>query len=244
MKGIILAGGTGSRLYPLTKVTNKHLLPIGRKPMIFYPIEKLIEAGITDIMIVTGTDHMGDMISMLGSGTEMGCSFTFRVQDSPNGIGGALKLCRNFSGGDPVAVLLGDNIFEDSIVSYVDEFKAWIDDVNDDKKALLILKKVKDANRFGVAVIDEIRNEIIEIEEKPKKPKSNLCITGIYFYDKSVFDFIDCLKPSKRDEYEITDVNNGYIREGVVKFKIMDGWWTDAGTFSSYKKANVLVDLE
>ena len=241
MKGIVLAGGKGTRLMPLTKATNKHLLPIGRKPMIFYPVEKLTEAGITDIMIITGTDHMGDMINMLGSGKDLGCKLTFKVQDEPDGIAGALSLCKDFVGEDTVAVLLGDNIFEESIEKYVKKFSSWImmSEVNDSKQCMLILKEVKNARRFGVATVE---ND--EIVEKPKTPKSNLCVTGIYFYDKHVFDFVKELSVSDRGEFEITDVNNYYINNGIARYDILEGWWTDAGTFSSYERANNLINSQ
>ena len=244
MKGIVLAGGKGTRLMPLTKATNKHLLPIGRKPMIFYPVEKLTEAGITDIMIITGTDHMGDMINMLGSGKDLGCKLTFKVQDEPDGIAGALSLCKDFVGEDTVAVLLGDNIFEESIEKYVKRFSSWImmSEVNDVKQCMLILKEVKYARRFGVATVEN--DEIVEIVEKPKTPKSNLCVTGIYFYDKHVFDFVKELSVSDRGEFEITDVNNYYINNGIARYDILEGWWTDAGTFSSYERANNLINSQ
>lgn len=233
MKGIILAGGTGSRLHPLTKVTNKHLLPMGNYPMIVHSIKKLVNAKITDIMIITGTEHMGDMISLLGSGAEYDCSFTFRVQDKPDGIGGALALCENFVGTDSCVVILGDNIFEDTLSQYVNDF------IQNNRSCQLLLKEVPDPERYGVATFQG--NRVTKIEEKPKHPKSNHAITGIYMYDSKVFDIINTLAPSSRGEYEITDINNAYIHAGEMFYKVMKGWWTDAGTLKSYQRANQLV---
>lgn len=233
MKGIILSGGTGSRLHPLTSATNKHLLPIGRKPMIFYPIEKLVQAGIRDILIVTGTEHMGSIVTLLGSGNRFHCTFTYKVQDEPGGIAQALGLARVFTGFDKIAVILGDNIFEDDITSYVDEYR------KQESGAKILIKEVEDPERYGVAEITE--NKILSIEEKPLKPKSNYCVTGIYFYDYNVFSVIDNLKPSNRGELEITDVNNYYVEKGKLTYNILNGYWTDAGTFESYKKANELA---
>lgn len=231
MKGIVLAGGTGSRLYPLTKVTNKHLLPVGSKPMIFYPIEKLTGAGIREILIVTGTEHMGDVVSLLGSGKDFGCRFTYKVQDEAGGIAQALGLAENFAGGDAMTVILGDNIFEDDLSDMVAGYP--------DEGASIMLKEVEDPTRYGVAELDGDR--IVGIEEKPARPKSNLCVTGIYMYDARVFDYIRTLKPSGRGELEITDVNNHYIREGAMTFSVMKGWWTDAGTPESLWRANELM---
>jgi len=231
MKGIVLAGGTGSRLYPLTKVTNKHLLPVGNKPMIYYPIEKLTQAGIDEILIVTGTEHVGDVVNLLGSGKDFGCRFTYKVQDEAGGIAQALGLARNFAGGDSMSVILGDNIFEMSLNDPVKNF--------DSSAASILLKEVDDPERFGVAEIEA--DKIKTIEEKPENPKSNFAVTGIYFYPPDVFDIIETLKPSGRGELEITDVNNHYVRENRMKFSVMDGWWTDAGTLNSYKKANELA---
>ncbi len=231
MKGVILAGGTGSRLYPLTKVTNKHLLPIGDKPMIYYPIEKLVECGIQEILIVTGTEHMGDVVNLLGSGFDFKCKFTYKVQDEAGGIAQALALAKHFASGEPVTVILGDNIFESSIKNAVQTF--------DGNGAKILLKEVEDPSRYGVAEID--KNRIVSVEEKPEKPKSNYCVTGVYMYDARVFDYIKTLKPSQRGELEITDVNNQYIRDGELKYEILDGWWTDAGTPESYRHANELI---
>lgn len=231
MKGIVLAGGTGSRLYPLTKVTNKHLLPVGSKPMIYYPIEKLIGAGIQEVLIVTGTEHMGDVVSLLGSGKDFGCRFTYKVQDEAGGIAQALGLAENFVGGDTMTVILGDNVFEDDLADAVAGYPG--------EGASIMLKEVDDPTRYGVAVLDG--NKITGIEEKPAHPISNLCVTGVYMYDAQVFDYIRTLKPSGRGELEITDVNNHYIREGMMEFSVMQGWWTDAGTFDSLRRANELM---
>ncbi|MFC1754931.1 sugar phosphate nucleotidyltransferase [Thermoproteota archaeon] len=233
MKGIVLAGGTGARLYPLTKVTNKHLLPVGHKPMIFHPIEKLIEAGITEILIVTGIEHMGDVVALLGSGREFGCAFTYKVQDEAGGIAQALGLAKNFCNDDAMVVILGDNIFEDSIKSGIEAF------LNQKTGARLFLKETSEPQRFGVPVIAD--NKIVKIEEKPNQPKSNYAVTGIYMYDNRVFDFIEKCTPSKRNELEITDVNNFYIEQDSCFYETLKGWWTDAGTFESLKHANDLM---
>jgi len=233
MKGVILAGGTGSRLYPLTKVTNKHLLPIGNKPMIYHPIEKMIEAGITEILIVTGIEHMGHVVGLLGSGKDFNCRFTYKVQDEAGGIAQALGLAENFTHGDRIAVILGDNIFEDSLVHFIKDYALQ------GSGAKVILCQVPDPNRFGVA---ELKGErIISIEEKPAKPKSNWAVTGVYFYDSRVFNIIKTLKPSGRGELEITDVNNAYIRENLMTFGLFKGWWTDAGTFESLRNADKMT---
>ncbi|WP_234571392.1 sugar phosphate nucleotidyltransferase [Rhodohalobacter sp. 614A] len=231
MKGIVLAGGTGSRLYPLTKVTNKHLLPVGNKPMIYYPIEKLTGIGIEEILIVTGTEHMGDVVNLLGSGKDFGCRFTYKVQDEAGGIAQALGLAENFCGDEPMTVILGDNIFEAGLSKARENF--------DGTGSQILIQKVEDPERFGVAELEGDR--IVGIEEKPKDPKSEYAVTGIYMYDSQVFDLIKNLKPSKRGELEITDVNNHYIENGTMKYSILDGWWTDAGTPESYKVANNLA---
>jgi len=233
MKGIVLAGGTGSRLRPLTKVTNKHLLPVGRYPMIFYPIYKLKEAGIKEILIVTGREHMGDVIELLGSGRDFGLDFTFKVQDRAGGIAEALGLAENFVKDEKCVVILGDNIFKDNISGYVEKFE------KQGEGAKVLLKEVENPERFGVA---EIRGEkIISIEEKPKKPKSNFAVTGIYMYDSEVFSIIKTLKPSQRGELEITDVNNRYLEMNKLTYDFLKGWWTDAGTFESLFVANKLT---
>jgi glucose-1-phosphate thymidylyltransferase len=233
MKAIVLAGGTGSRLMPLTKVTNKHLLPVGREPMIFHPIRKLVRAAIRDILVVTGTEHMGDVVGLLGSGIDFDCAFTYRVQDRPGGIAQALGLAREFARGERVVVLLGDNVFEDELGTYVERFG------RQERGARLLLKEVEDPNRFGVAEV--LDGRIVSIEEKPEQPKSRYAVTGIYFYDERVFDFIATLHPSGRGELEISDVNNEYVRRGEAAFDVLDGWWTDAGTFESLTRANELV---
>lgn len=230
MKGIILAGGTGSRLRPLTNVTNKHLLPVGRYPMIFYPIYRLKQAGLRDILIVTGREHMGDVIELLGSGKDFGMEFTYKVQDEAGGIAQALGLAEHFVNGDRCVVILGDNIFEDDITPYIENFEAQ------DKGAKILLKEVPDPQRFGVPVFKE--GKIVAIEEKPKEPKSNFAVTGIYMYDSEVFGIIKTLKPSWRGELEITDVNNAYLNRGTLSYDILKGWWTDAGTPESLYRAN------
>ncbi|MEI8134140.1 MAG: sugar phosphate nucleotidyltransferase [bacterium] len=231
--GIILAGGTGSRLLPCTKVTNKHLLPIGEMPMIFYPLKKLVGAGITDILIVTGTEHMGDFISLLGSGKDFGCRLTYRVQDEAGGIAQALALAERFANSQPMCVILGDNIFEDSISATISTF------MKDSSIAHIILKEVTDPERFGVAEVSGDR--ITNIIEKPNSPQSNLAVTGIYCYPGDVFSIIKGLKPSARNELEITDVNNAYLQAGRLGYSMFTGYWSDAGTFPSLAKANELV---
>lgn len=233
MKGIVLAGGTGSRLFPLTKVTNKHLLPVGKVPMLWHPVWKLRTAGIEEILIVTGTEHMGDVVGCLGSGKDFGCRFTYKVQDEAGGIAQALALAENFAAGDSVCVILGDNIFEDDLSKDVEAFKSQ------KEGARILLKPVEDPHRFGVAEVAE--GKVLSIEEKPNAPKSNLAVTGIYFYDATVFDIIRTVKPSGRGELEITDVNNAYINRGKMAFGTFTGWWTDAGTFPSLATANELA---
>jgi len=234
MKGVILAGGLGRRLDPLTRITNKHLLPIYNKPMIFYPIETLVEAGITDILIVTGGNHAGEFLRLLGNGKEFGLRhINYTYQKGEGGIAEALGLAEHFVDNDKMVVILGDNIVEKSIKRYVDEFK------KQPGGARILLKRVADPQRFGVA---EIKGRtIIRIEEKPKVPKSDLVVTGIYMYDSKVFDIIKTLKPSKRGELEITDVNNTYIKRGEMRFSILDGWWSDCGTYDSLLRAGNLV---
>ena len=234
MKGVVLAGGTGSRLFPLTKVTNKHLLPVGQAPMIWHPVWKLKQGGIEEILIVTGTEHMGDVVGCLGSGKDFGCRFTYKVQDEAGGIAQALG--ENFAGSDPVCVILGDNIFQDPLGPQVEAFR------KQGKGARILLKPVTDPHRFGVA---EVRgDQVVGIEEKPKNPKSNLSVTGIYFYDHTVFDIIRTVKPSGRGEMEITDVNNAYIQRGDMSFGTFEGWWSDAGTFPSLAHAGELAMKE
>lgn len=233
MKGIILAGGTGSRLYPLTKVTNKHLLPVGKYPMIFHAIYKLRAAGIRDILVVTGKEHMGDVVNLLASGREYGVSFTYKVQDEAGGIAQALGLAEQFVGSDKMVVILGDNVFSDDITPYVENFR------RQESGAKILLQEVPDPQRFGVPVLKD--GKIIRIEEKPEQPSSRYAVTGIYMYDSKVFDIIRTLRPSSRGEYEITDVNNAYIARGELTYDILQGWWTDAGTPGSYARANELA---
>ncbi|MDD5594089.1 MAG: sugar phosphate nucleotidyltransferase [Candidatus Margulisbacteria bacterium] len=234
MKGIILAGGTGSRLFPLTKVTNKHLLPVGRKPMIYHPIEKLIEAGIEEILIVTGVDHMGDIVNLLGSGHEFGCRFTYKVQDQAGGIAQALGLAESFVDDDRMCVILGDNIFEDSLAPFAKNY------ATQKNGARILIKEVADPHRFGVVEMKD--GKVTSIEEKPKKPKSNFAVVGIYFYDSAVFDIIKKLKPSGRGELEITEVNQAYLKQGGLAYDVMSGWWSDAGTFESLERASLFVE--
>ncbi len=234
MKGIILAGGTGSRLFPLTKVTNKHLLPVARKPMIYHPIGKLVEIGIEEILIVTGVDHMGDIVNLLGSGKDFKCNFTYKVQDEAGGIAQALGLAGNFAADDHVVVILGDNIFEDNLKPFADEF------IKQKKGARVLIKEVPGPERFGVVEIKD--GKVISIEEKPKKPKSKLVITGVYFYDNDVFDIVKNLKPSARGELEISDVNRDYMKKGKLAYDVLSGWWTDAGTFESLERATLLSE--
>jgi glucose-1-phosphate thymidylyltransferase len=234
MKGIILAGGLGTRLHPLTKVTNKHLLPVHDKPMIYYPIESLINAGIRDILIVTGGNNAGDFLKLLGNGSDFGLehiNYTYQVGEG--GIAEALGLARYFAGDDRICVVLGDNIIERNFVAAARAFE------EQESGARILLKEVPDPERFGVAVLEG--EKVLRIEEKPKEPKSNYAVTGIYMYDNTVFDIISTLKPSDRGELEITDVNNAYIERGDLRWDILEGWWTDAGTFESLHRANNLV---
>ncbi len=234
IKGVILAGGTGSRLRPLTKVTNKHLLPVGRKPMIFHPIEKLVAAGITKILIVTGVEHMGDIVTLLGSGKDFNCKFTYKVQDEAGGIAQALALAEEFCGDDPLCVVLGDNVFQDEISAFADSF------LKQKSGAMILLKEVSDPHRFGVAEFKG--KKIVSIEEKPKKPKSNFAVTGIYFYDNRVFEIVKKLKPSGRGELEISDVNRVYLSKGTLSYDLLSGFWSDAGTFESLERAGLMVE--
>jgi len=234
LKGIVLAGGLGTRLYPLTKVTNKHLLPIYNKPMIYYPIETLVDAGIKDILIVTGGKNAGDFVKLLGNGKEFGLNhINFVYQEGEGGIAEALGLAEYFIDNDKIVVILGDNIIEGSIKSAVEDF------INQPGGAKILLKEVENPGRFGVAELHG--DKIVGIEEKPKTPKSNYVVTGIYMYDGNVFNIIKGLKPSDRGELEITDVNNAYIEQGTMTYDFLDGWWTDAGTFESLFRANCLI---
>ena len=220
-------------MYPLTKVTNKHLLPVGRYPMVYHPICKLVEAGIRDILIITGKEHMGDVVALLGSGSDFGAQFTYRVQDEAGGIAQALGLAESFANGERVVVVLGDNVFSDSISAYLDNYR------RQERGAKILIKEVPDPHRYGVP---ELRDgQIVSIEEKPSRPKSRYAVTGIYMYDSLAFDIIKTLRPSARGELEITDVNNAYIAMNALTYDILNGWWTDAGTHDSLKKANELA---
>jgi len=233
MKGVILAGGKGERLYPLTKVTNKHLLPVGKEPMIYNPIKQLISCDIKDILIITSTLHMGEIVNLLGSGEQFGVDFTYKVQEKAGGIAHALRLARGFSNGENIVVVLGDNIALQSIKPYVNNYK------KQKEGARVLIKKVGEPSRFGIVALDE--RKIIEIEEKPDSPKTEFAVIGYYMYDAKVFDYIDKLKPSKRGELEITDVNNEYIKNNELEYDILDGEWTDAGTLESLQYANQLM---
>ncbi len=233
MKGIILAGGNGTRLLPMTKVTNKHLLPIYHQPMIYYPLMTLINAGIKDIIIVSGKGHAGHFVELLGSGREFNAKISYEVQEEAGGIAQALGLCEKFSDYEKVAVILGDNIFEDEFGDAIENFKAQ------EKGAKILLKTVDDARRFGVAEING--DKIVGIEEKPAQPKSNYAVTGLYLYDAQVWSVIRTLQPSHRGELEITDVNNFYVNQGTMSYDVLKGWWTDAGTIPSLHRASCLV---
>jgi len=234
MKGVILAGGLGTRLYPLTKITNKHLLPIYDRPMIYYPLQTLVEAGIEEIMVVTGGNNAGDFLRLLENGREFGLRhLDYTYQEGEGGIADALRLAEYFADGQSIVVMLGDNILEKSIKHAVDSFR------KQEEGAKILLKEVSDPWRFGVAELEG--NRVINIQEKPKEPRTNLVVTGVYMFDYSVFEIIKTLKPSDRGELEITDVNNAYIRNEKMTYEILDGWWTDAGTFESLFRANSLV---
>jgi glucose-1-phosphate thymidylyltransferase len=234
MKGVVLAGGTGSRLNPLTRVTNKHLLPVYDRPMVYYPIQTLVNAGIEEILLVTGGKNSGDFLRLLGNGREFGLKhLNYTYQEGEGGIADALGLAEYWASGEPICVILGDNIIENNICEAVEKYK------EQKQGAKILLKKVTDAERFGVAEINDDR--VVGIEEKPAVPKSNYAVIGIYLYDATVFQKIRRLKPSGRGELEITDVNNFYVKEGAMTFEILEGWWTDAGTFESLLRANSLV---
>ena len=234
MKGVILAGGLGKRLEPLTRITNKHLLPVYGKPMIYYPIQILVDAGIKDILIVTGGNHAGEFLRLLGNGREFGLKYiNYAYQSGQGGIAEALDLAEHFADKDKIIVVLGDNIIEKSIKQHVDSFK------KQQKGARVLLKEVDDPERFGVAEVKG--DKILNIAEKPKDPKSRYAVTGIYMFDARVFDIIKTLKPSDRGELEITDVNNEYISRGEMSFSMLDGYWTDCGTHESLLNANNLV---
>jgi glucose-1-phosphate thymidylyltransferase len=234
MKGVVLAGGLGTRLLPLTKVTNKHLLPVYDKPMIYYPIQTLVNAGIDEIMLVTGGNSAGDFLKLLGNGKDFRLrSLYYTYQQGEGGIADALRLAEYFADREPICVVLGDNLIQGNIAKAASAFRAQ------QKGAKILLKEVKDPQRFGVPVLQDDR--VLSIEEKPATPRSPSAVTGIYFYDASVFDIIKTLKPSGRGELEITDVNNAYIEAGELTWDVLDGWWTDAGTIESLFQANRLV---
>lgn len=235
MKGVVLAGGLGSRLYPLTKVTNKHLLPVYNEPMIYYPIRSLVNAGIDEILIVTGGNNAGDFLKLLENGRDFGLKhINYTYQQGEGGIAAALGLAEYFADKDKIVVVLGDNIIEENIKSAVTKFG------NQKDGARILLKEVPDPQRFGVPVFEG--EKIVRVEEKPADPASNFAVIGIYMYDYRVFEFIRSLKPSQRGELEITDVNNFYIREGKMQWDVLDGWWTDAGTFESLQYAGNMVE--
>ena len=234
LKGVVLAGGLGRRLEPLTRVTNKHLLPVWNRPMIYYPLTTLVEAGIKEILMITGGNNAADFSRLLGKGEEFGLKqLSYAYQRGEGGIADALKLAENFARGCRLAVILGDNIFERPIKKYVNKFK------RQNKGARILIKRTRDPQRFGVVNFNH--RGIAAIEEKPKRPKSRYVVTGIYMYDEQVFDMIRGLKPSWRNELEITDVNNTYLKKGQLAYDVLDGYWTDCGTFDSLLKANRLI---
>jgi len=234
VKGIVLAGGLGTRMLPLTKITNKHLLPVFNKPMIYYPIQTLVDAGIKDILLVTGGTNAGDFLRLLGNGKEFGLKhLNYTYQEGEGGIAEALGLAEYFAAGEKIVVILGDNLLQQGIKKAVDNFQ------RQEKGAKILLKEVSQPQRFGVAEISGDR--IVSIAEKPEAPKSNFIVTGFYMYDSQVFDIVRTLKPSARGEMEITDVNNAYIEQGTMTFEILEGWWTDAGTFESLYNATCLI---
>ncbi len=233
MKGIILAGGLGSRLHPLTKATNKHLLPVGSEPMLYHPIRQLVGAGIENILVITSTQHMGDVVRCLGSGEEFACKLSYKVQEQAGGIAHALALAEDFAAGDKICVILGDNVFEYSINPYTDNFR------RQESGAHVLLKEVGDPERYGVAALDEY--QVISIEEKPENPQSSYAVVGLYYYDEHVFDIIRSIESSSRGELEITSVNNKYIEKNQLEYSICHGRWTDAGTFESLFEANKIL---
>ena len=234
MKGVILAGGLGTRLFPLTKITNKHLLPVYNKPMIYYPIQTLVNAGITDVLLVTGGNNAGDFLRLIGNGKELNLKhIEYTYQEGEGGIAQALSLAEEFADNGKICIVLGDNIIEKNIYGAVENFK------KQENGAKIIVKQVPDPERFGVPALDG--DKVIGIEEKPTILKSNYAVIGIYMFDNTVFDIIQTLQPSLRGELEITDVNNVYIKRGNMTYEILDGWWTDAGTFDSLRTATNLV---
>ncbi len=238
MKGVVLAGGLGSRLYPLTKITNKHLLPVFDKPMIYYPIQCLVNAGITDILIVTGGNSAGHFLQLLRNGSDFGLKrLNYAYQEGEGGIADALRLAESFADGEEICVVLGDNIIESNIKRAVDDFRVQCQ--TGGGGAQILLKEVHDPERFGVATVKD--GKVLKIVEKPKAPETNLAVIGIYLYDAAVFDITRTLKPSARGELEITDVNNEYLRREKLTSDVLNGWWTDAGTFESLYRASTLV---
>lgn len=237
LKGVVLAGGTGSRLYPLTKVTNKHLLPVGRYPMIFHPLMRMRRAGIKEVAIVTSPEHMGEVVNLLGSGRAFGLDLTYRVQDEPGGIAQAIGLCETFVGVDPFLVILGDNIVATDLAGEVASYRQQL--AQRGGGARVLLKEVPDPERYGVPRIEDGR--IVEILEKPAEPPSHYSVTGIYFYDPDVFEIIRGLEPSRRGEYEVSDVSNVYIGRAQLSHGILEGWWGDAGTMEGWHEANRLA---
>ncbi|MGM0748102.1 MAG: sugar phosphate nucleotidyltransferase [Bacillota bacterium] len=235
MKGVILAGGTGSRLMPLTKAVNKHLLPVGPYPMIYWSIMKLEEAGIKDILLITQKEYLPQFHKLIGTGEELGVSVTYQVQPAASGISDGLSYAKRFTGKEHFILLLGDNVFEDSLRPFTERFE------KQGKGAKVLLKEVNDPERFGIAEIDEQHNKIRSIIEKPEKPPTNLCVTGIYMYDAEVFSYIEQISPSKRGELEITDVNNLYIEHSQLTYDVLTGWWVDAGTHESLHLASTLA---
>jgi glucose-1-phosphate thymidylyltransferase len=234
MKGVILAGGLGTRLLPMTRVTNKHLLPVYDRPMIYYPLQQLVHAGVRDILVVTGGDSAGDFLKLLRNGNDFGLEhLRYAYQEGEGGIAEALGLAEFFAAGEPVVVMLGDNIFQDSLTPAIDSFR------RDPTGAMILLKEVADPERFGVATVDGDR--VVEIVEKPTDPVSRLAVTGCYLYDPRVFEVVKTLAPSGRGELEITDVNNRYIEWGQMRHHVVTGWWTDAGTITSLHRAAELV---
>jgi glucose-1-phosphate thymidylyltransferase len=234
MKGVILAGGLGTRLYPMTRVTNKHLLPIFDRPMIYYPLQQMVSAGLEEILLVTGGDSAGDFLKLLGNGKEFGLKhLDYTYQEGEGGIAEALGLAEHFSDGEPLCVILGDNLFQDSLAPFIQEYEGV------EKGGMILLKEVEDAQRFGVVELDGDR--ILRIVEKPEAPPTNLAVTGCYFFDGRVFEIIQGLERSDRGELEITDVNNAYIAAGEMEYRVLEGWWTDAGTIPSLYRAARLV---
>lgn len=234
MKGVLLAGGTGSRLFPLTKGVNKHLLPIADKPMICHPLAKLVEFGVKDVLLITGPEHLNQFAMLLGDGSEWNCHLHMRVQQKPGGIAQALSLAETFVGKDSFWVILGDNIFNDSLQEVSTQLPLKEDE------AFIMLKEVHDPERFGIAEVNE--GKVISVVEKPKKPKSNFCVTGVYAYTPSVFEVIREVKPSGRGEMEISDVNHFYAQAGKLKYNVLKSWWIDAGTIESFNRANQLLN--